>query len=60
MKQMEIPEEMRIDIDYNNVSPSSVKKFRPSVFRDGHYSIGIFNCMTAWAVPVKMMKWQLI
>jgi hypothetical protein len=53
MKQMEIPEEMKIDIDYNDIFPLSVGKLRPQVFRDGdHYCCllgpnpaeGVFGC----------------
>jgi hypothetical protein len=54
MKQMQVPEEMRVNIDFNEDDlPLSVIRFHPVVFRDGdsyccllgpNPSEGVFGC----------------
>ena len=54
MKQLSVPDEMKVDIDYsNNEVPESVKTFQPLLFKDGNSYCcvlgpdpqqGIFGC----------------
>jgi hypothetical protein len=54
MKQISVPDEMRVDIDYSNKEiPESVKTFQPLLYKDGDSyccvlgpdpQLGIFGC----------------
>jgi hypothetical protein len=54
MKQLTVPDEMRVDIDYSDVQlPESVKTFQPLLFKEGNSyccvlgpdpQAGVFGC----------------